>query len=277
VVTTTSNGTLAPKPDGSFTYTPGPNFQGIDHFGYQASEGGVLGRTVTDTILSHNASLVAKLYHQVLHRALGAIGDSEVTYWTPQLDKGTPLDTVAQGIFNSPERLKPLVTQFYEDYLRREPDSGGLEYWVTNWQQTGDPQGVVEHILASQEFFDDAGDTTNGFVTLLYDRVLNRAPDANGLAYWTGLMGPPNNETRLQVATGFFDSHEQHVNLVDFLFGEYFDNSNPTAAQAMPYVDDLDAGQTQTQVELAIINSPDYSNAPPEPAAGTVGLALYQF
>jgi hypothetical protein len=38
---------------------------------------------------------------------------------------------------------------------------------------------------------------------------------------------------------------------------------------------DLDNGQTETQVEKAIIDSPAYSDNPPEPAAGTVGRALY--
>jgi hypothetical protein len=61
-------------------------------------------------------------------------------------------------------------------------------YCVPDWQHTGDPRDVVESILASQEFFNDAGGSNLGFATLLYERVLQRAPEADGLAYWTGLM-----------------------------------------------------------------------------------------
>jgi hypothetical protein len=87
---------------------------------------------------------------------------------------------------------------------------------------------------------------------------------------------PPTNqpETRVQIASQFYDTHEKHVDLVDFLFGEYFNGVTPLPSTA-PYVADLDGGETETQVEKAIIDSPDYDNNPPEPAVGTGGRALY--
>ncbi|HVX12713.1 MAG TPA: DUF4214 domain-containing protein [Pirellulales bacterium] len=271
LVSTTTNGTLTLHSDGSFTYTPGPGFQGIDRFTYQAVEGNIGGNIVTVTLLSYNASLVDKLYHQVLHRSAE---DSGLIYWTAQLDAGKALDVVATGIFNSVERLDPLVTQFYEEYLDRGTDVSGLNYWVADWQTKGDPRDVVENILASPEFFDDAGDTNNGYILLLYERVLQRPAEAQGLSYWNGLMAPPNNETRLQIASQFYDTHEKHVDLVNFLFGEYFLGVSPQP-DATPYVNDLDVGQTETQVEEAIIDSSAYRSNPPEPAAGAVGRALY--
>ncbi|HVX13045.1 MAG TPA: DUF4214 domain-containing protein [Pirellulales bacterium] len=271
LVSQPTSGTLTLHADGSFTYMPGAGFQGIDRFSYQVSEGGTLGNTVTVTLLSYDASLVDKLYNQVLHRSAE---DSGLIYWTSQLDAGQPLDVVATGIFNSTERLNPLVTQFYEQYLDRNTDPSGLNYWVTDWQTKGDPRDVVENILASQEFFDDAGDTNSGYITLLYQRVLQRPAESSGLAYWVGLMSSPTNETRLQVASQFYDTHEKHTDLVDFLFGEYFQGATPLPDTA-PYVTDLDNGETETQVEKAIIDSSAYSESPPEPAAGTVGRALY--
>lgn len=271
LVSSTSNGTLNLQANGSFTYTPGATFQGIDRFTYQASEGGAAGNTVTVTLLSYNASLVDKLYHQVLHRSAE---DSGLIYWTGLLDQGLPLDMVATGIFNSTERLDPLVTQFYEQYLSRGTDPSGLNYWVNDWQTKGDPRDVVENILASPEFFNDAADTTTGYVTLLYQRVLQRPAEPSGLDYWVGLMSPPTNETRLQIASQFYDTHEKHVDLVNFLFGEYFLGVSPPPSAA-PYVTDLDKGETEAQVEKAIIDSSDYRSNPPEPAAGAVSRALY--
>jgi hypothetical protein len=271
VVMTTTHGKLALNPDGSFTNTPNSTFQGIDRFTYQVSERGVVGNTVTVTLLSYNASLVDKLYHQVLHRSAE---DAGLIGWTAGLDKGMPLDEIAQDIFNSPERLNPLVNQFYEQYLNRPAEPAGLAAWVAVWQKTGDPGEVQDDILASQEFYNDAGDTVDGFVRLLYERVLGRQPDATGLAGWDAGLNSGKN-TRQQTAAGFLNSGEFHIDTVDFLFGEYFGNPNPTPAQAQPYVTDLNNGQTRTQVELAMINSPTYSEAPPEPAAGMVGIALY--
>lgn len=271
LISGTSHGQLTLNPDGSFSYTPNSTFPGIDRFTYQASEGGRVSNTVTDTLLSYNASLVDKLYHQVLHRSAE---DQGLIYWTSRLNGGANLDQVAEGIFNSPERLDPLVTQFYANYLLRAPDPGGLSYWVSDWQRTGGPEHVQASILSSQEFFDDAGDTNSGYVTLLYQRFLGRAPDPQGLAYWTGRLDS-GELTRAQVATGFQVTPEQHALTVAFLFSEYFLNVSPTP-DPTPYIDELNAGQTQTQVELNIINSPAYSNNPPQPAAGTVGIALYE-
>ena len=271
LVSSTTNGALTLNPDGSFTYTPGVTFQGIDRFTYQVSENGVVGNTVTDTLLSYNASLVDKLYHQVLHRPAE---DAGLIAWTGLLDQGTSLDVVAQAIFTSPERLDPLVNQFYEQYLNRPAEPAGLSVWVQAWQKNGDPDDLEADILSSQEFYNDAGDTVDGFARLLYERVLSRQPDPSGLMYWDADLNS-GQLTQKQAAAGFLDSPELHGDLVDFLFGEYFNNPNPTPPQAQTYVNDLNDGETRTQVELAIINSPSYSGTPPEPVAGTVGIALY--
>jgi hypothetical protein len=229
------------------------------------------GNTTTVTLLSYHASLVDKLYHQVLHRSSE---DSGLIFWAGLLDQGMSLDVVATGIFNSVERLNPLVTQFYEKFLLRGTDPGGLAFWVADWQRNGGPDHVVVSILASQEFFDDAGDTNGGFVNLLYQRFLGRAAEPSGFMFWTGLLDSHQLTTQ-QVAAEFQTTHEQHVDLVNFLYGEYFNGAMPTQAQAQPFVSDLDAGKTETQIELEIIDSPAYSTTPPVPAAGSVGLALY--
>ena len=269
LVSNVTHGSLTFNPNGSFIYTPNSTFQGIDRFTYEVSEGTAIGNTVTVTLLSYHASLVDKLYQQVLHRSAE---DAGLVSWTSMLDQGAPLDVVAKGIFTSPERLDPLVTQFYENYLGRAPDSGGLSAWVSDWQQKGDSDDVVVNILASQEFFNDAGGTNQGFVELLYERFLGRAGEASGVSSWVGMLN--SGQTRQQVASDFVGAPERHVELVDYLFGEYFKGVTPTP-DPTPYVNLLNSGETQTQVELKMINSLVYSNAPPEPAVGKVGSALY--
>jgi hypothetical protein len=199
--------------------------------------------------------------------------DQGLTYWTGLLDQGQPPDVVAKGIFNSSERLNPLVTGFYEKFLLRGTDPGGLAYWVADWQRNGDPDDVVVNILSSPEFYNDGGGTHDGFVRLLYQRFLDRSAEAGGLAYWDGVLDS-GQKTVAQVAADFRKTHEQHVDLVDFLFGEYFNAD--TVPDSAPYVALLDGGETQTQVEQAIIDSTQYRNTPPPPAAGTVGRALFE-
>ncbi len=270
LVSSTSHGSLNLNPDGSFTYAPTSTFQGIDRFTYQVSEGSATGNAVTVTLLSSSASTVDKLYHQVLGRSAE---DTGLVYWTAQLDSGQKVDVVAKGIFNSVERLDALVVQLYEKLLHRGTDAGGLAYWVADWQSKGDPADVVVNILDSKEFYDDAGDTHDGFVRLLYSRFLGRAYDSTGLGYWNNMIDT-GQLTVPQVAAAFRKTHEQHFDLVDFLFGEYFNGSTPP--DPTPYIAQLDAGSTQTQVELAIIDSDAYRNTPAPPAPGTVAKPLYQ-
>ena len=89
-----------------------------------------------------------------------------------------------------------LVTHYYRSILRRAPDAGGKAYWES---EAGRMQSLGANVnetwyamagafYASAEYLafgrDDAG-----FVTDLYNTFFNRAPDAAGLAYWTGLLG----------------------------------------------------------------------------------------
>ena len=280
LVSTTTNGTLTMNANGTFTYTPGPTFQGLDSFTYKVSEGTTVGNTVTVTLLSYHASLVDKLYNQVLHRSPVNTNDIPgLLYWTGQLDQGKPLDVVAQGIFNSPERLNPLVTNFYNRFLLRGTDPGGLAFWVQDWETTGDSFGVAASILGSPEFLQDAANTFPGqtandaFVNLLYVRVLPGTNDPNGVHFWEGKLDS-GALTMQQVADQIYSSPENHINLVSFLFGEYFKGDSQPPSP-VPYENDLNNGKTQTQVELEIFDSTDYQNVPPEPAAGTVGVALF--
>jgi gliding motility-associated-like protein len=61
LVTTTSNGTLTLNADGSFSYTPSPNFNGSDSFTYQANDGGLNSNvaTVLITVVAVNDAPVA--------------------------------------------------------------------------------------------------------------------------------------------------------------------------------------------------------------------------
>ena len=64
--------------------------------------------------------------------------------------------------------------------------------------------------IASAEFQGPYGALDNaGFVSLLYNNVLHRAPDAGGLAYWVSLLNT-GQDSRAQEVVGFSESAE-HV------------------------------------------------------------------
>jgi hypothetical protein len=58
---------------------------------------------------------------------------------------------------------------------------------------------------------------SNGqFVTALYQNVLNRAPDAGGLAYWVGEL-ENGTLSRPEVLIGFSESAENQTALIGIL------------------------------------------------------------
>lgn len=80
------------------------------------------------------------------------------------------------------------ITRIYGALLDREPDAGGLDFWVTQRRDGMDLREVAAHFHHSPEFAERFGhllDAETGvWVDLLYDRILGRAPDAGGRAFW---------------------------------------------------------------------------------------------
>lgn len=89
----------------------------------------------------------------------------------------------------------------------RVPDLAGLAYW-TDLQAHGMSFTDISRSFAnSAEFIAHYGTSTNSqFASLLYERVLDRAGDGDGLNYWTTLMDQGMN--RLDVMTHFTNSPE---------------------------------------------------------------------
>jgi len=284
-----SNGTLIMNPtDGSFTYTPGVGFQGYDQFTYQAEEGTSKSSPVTVTLLSYQASIVDKLYNQVLGRSPDVSG---LEFWTSQVMGGASYGTVAQGIFDSTERLNAIIgggqlgsityPGFYEQYLLRAPDPAGLAYWVGVWQHDGGPDNVIAGMIGSPEFFTSAGlqhpslSANAAWVTSLYERLLSREPDSTGLQHWTSNLDN-GTMTRQQVVLGFVRSPENFQQLTTAFFQEYLLRL-PTVDEVNQYVAQFEAGATQSDIQIAIINLPEYANTPPAPPVGGVGRSQYPF
>ena len=107
------------------------------------------------------------------------------------------------------------VYRLYQSVLGRAPDQAGLLGWAEKIASGAlSLQQVANSLVGSAEFQIHYGQTSNaGFVTLLYDNVLHRAPDAGGLASWTGALDA-GKMTRAQVVTGFSESAEFNLNTV---------------------------------------------------------------
>ena len=82
------------------------------------------------------------------------------------------------------------VANLYISILGRNPEPAGFGYWCEQLADNGNTQAAINQIAfgfaRSPEFIATyGGRTTAQAVTLMYNNVLDRAPDAGGLAYWT--------------------------------------------------------------------------------------------
>lgn len=82
------------------------------------------------------------------------------------------------------------VAMIYEVALSREPDTAGLQNWVTQLTAGAYNLKTLSYQFgASPEFLSQFATMSNSdFVTAMYENALHRAPDATGLANWTAKL-----------------------------------------------------------------------------------------
>lgn len=271
IVAPPAHGKLVLNPDGSFTYTADAGFAGIDSFTYQASNGSHDSSPETTTIVSFQASIIDKLYNQILHRDADSQG---LKYWLGQVLHGASYGTIASGILLSDEHLAPLIESYYRQFLLRPADASGLADWQRVWQAAGGPEPVIAGMIASPEFLDESAaarphlSPDAAWVTALYERLLNREPDSGGLQYWTSKLAA-GTTTPAQAVNGIQDSPESFQNLATGFFNEYL-NRAPDAGELASYVAQLEAGESDEQLQIELIDTPEYANTPPQPLPGSM-------
>lgn len=101
------------------------------------------------------------------------------------------------------------VYRLYQATLDREPNLEGYGNWAARLASGGwTLEQVSDGFTGSAEFQATYGAVGNeGFVTLLYNNVLDRNPDATGLANWTERL-EDGSWSRAQVVIGFSQSAE---------------------------------------------------------------------
>lgn len=170
-----------------------------------------------------NSAFVTLLYKNVLGRAPDASGLSS---WLDQLNGGGSRAEVVVGFSESAEyRNRTAVPasawattvldgavygqafRLYGATLGRAPDQAGFIQWVDSLASGHGLAEVTTGFINSAEFQRAYGGMDDGqFVSTLYGNVLHRAPDAGGLAAWTGQLAA--GASRESVVDGFSESVE---------------------------------------------------------------------
>jgi hypothetical protein len=83
------------------------------------------------------------------------------------------------------------VFRMYQAAFDRAPDAGGLDYWTAMLDSKGlTLDQIASGFVRSDEYraLYGANLSNHDLVEKYYEHILHRAPDAGGLAYWTGVL-----------------------------------------------------------------------------------------
>lgn len=128
-----------------------------------------------------NGAAVRLVYLELLERCPDAAG---YEYWTTQLDEGAVTrQQFARQISSSFEARRVLVNDAYLLMLGRPAEPAGKDFWGARLATTRYDR-LLADLAASGEFWTLAGETAEGFVDRVYERLLQRTPEPAGLAYW---------------------------------------------------------------------------------------------
>ncbi|HWW70715.1 MAG TPA: M10 family metallopeptidase C-terminal domain-containing protein [Duganella sp.] len=120
-----------------------------------------------------------------------------------------------------------LAQKFYVGYFGRAADAGGLANMVAQFAAAKVPTSIAEFTSAYQtnavvkglvDSFGNSAEsarlyhgTSQEFVTAIYEHLLGRAPDAGGLAFWSGALDADNGLARGLAALSIMSGAERNT------------------------------------------------------------------
>jgi hypothetical protein len=127
-------------------------------------------------------------------------------------DQVVALDVPADALESQAYRL-------YRAAFDRDPDFGGLGYWIGRLGQGASLRDVADGFAHSQEFIDLYGSaaTNADIVNRLYHNILHRDPDPGGYAYWLGILD--NKQAPLNWVLAFFSESQENIDTVAEVVG----------------------------------------------------------
>jgi hypothetical protein len=101
------------------------------------------------------------------------------------------------------------VATIYEAALGRTPDAKGLDFWLDAVRAGVTLESIAQSFLDSSEYKALPTLDNQQFLTTLYKNTFDRAPDAEGLAWWTKVL--ESGVSRASVLAGFVSDAGQSL------------------------------------------------------------------
>ncbi len=167
-----------------------------------------------------NARFVRFAYLEILERCPDRAG---AAYRTAQLDAGLPRSTVTDRLDMSEENLRGNnVVPLYQFLLGRPPTNGEVATGVADLRARHANDALTAKLLASDEGYalHSEGATPlerdTSWLAWAYARILDRAPDPHGQAFFLGYFAPSGSTAtqRAKVAMGLERSRSNALSWV---------------------------------------------------------------
>ena len=166
----------------------------------------------------NNAQFVNLVYANVLNRSPDAEGYS---HWLNLLNNGLSRGTMMLGFSDSTEYIirtetvapntsqDGKVRRLYAAVFLRDPDAVGYSHWLNAINQSVSLDSIASEFASSPEFLARYGSLNNTqFAILVYQNVLGRNPDTNGLGFWIGQL---NTGTSRGTMMREFSESPEHI------------------------------------------------------------------
>ena len=220
------------------------------------------GKTVTGgrlnagnaVLRTSNRAFVEKVYNDVLYHSAVQSG---IDYWAGLLNAGSSRAAVANGIYNSDERVNHFIHSLYKGYLGRvngasQPE---VDFWRNTYRSTGITiENLRAQFLASDEFYGRTGGTQYAWISGIYSIGLGRnfTTTPGEINHWINYMNG-GGFSRVQVAEAFMLSQEAQLTTIQSFYttlssvpGGY--NADFLKTQQNPSLLMRGAGATQSEL-----------------------------
>ena len=204
---------------------PRPSFQTVESAILQTSDFYKLQGSTSN-------GFVTGLYHALLGRAPDAAG---LGLFVGQINAGASRAQVISEFQASSEAQLTRVARWFIDevspvqtltQLKSNPNLAG---WGTRFSSGETVSQAQQDILSPNDYYTLKGATPTGFITSLYQGLLGRAPDAQGLSTFVAQLG--SGYTRAQVVQEFLSSTEGHLTTSARFFQEEFGDTVDSIAK----------------------------------------------
>ncbi len=224
-------------------------------FGFQLQGGQLDTYTFTLYFNTPQVNFINNLYNDILHRDAEANG---ITHWLQQSANGASNSQIASDLWGTIEHRGIQVDGYYHQFFNRNPDAAGRAHWI-NQMVAGMSEEAVKAAFMSTVEYQLMYPTSVLLVTAYYEDVLLRAPEANGLNYWTTQINT-GQQTIHQVAMNLIGTRERHLILVDSYYEDFL-NRAPEEAGRLHWTDLLDSGALNERTfALALFTTIEYYN-----------------